>query len=102
GGRVRLHARARCDSEETRLRVDRAEATVFAWTKPRNVVTKRLHLPPRDGGAEHGEVRFATGGREGRGDVEDATTRVCQLDDEHVLSEPAFITCDHRRDTQRK
>ena len=59
----------RSDAEESRLRVDRVEATVSSRTQPGNVVTDRLDCPAGNRGLQHRQVGLATRRRERRGEV---------------------------------
>ena len=52
-------------------------------------------------GLEHREVGLAAGGRERRGDVVHLLLRADQLEDQHVLGEPALVARHRRGDPQR-
>ena len=99
---LRLDVGARRDAEEPVLGVDRVEAAVGAELHPRDVVADALGLPARDRRDEHREVRLAARRRERGGDVVDAALRRRELEDQHVLGEPALVARDHRRDAQRE
>ena len=88
-----MHAGARGDAEETSLRVDRIELTVGAVLHPADVVAHGLDLPLGQGRDEHGEVGLAARRGERRCDVLGLAGRGGQLQDEHVLGEPAVVTC---------
>ncbi len=100
--RVRLEVGAGCDAEQPELGVDRPQATVFTDLHPRDVVTDRLGFPARDRRDEHREVRLAARRRERGGDVVHLARGRRELEDEHVLGEPSFVTRDHRCDPQRE
>ena len=53
---VGLVRRPRRNAEETSLRVDRVEATVFARTHPGDVIANGLNLVAGDGRLKHGKV----------------------------------------------
>ena len=57
---------------------------------------------PGIGRDEHGEVGLAARRRERGGDVVHAALGARDLEDEHVLGEPALVARDHRRDAQRE
>ena len=99
---VGLHRRSRRDAEEPGLRVDRVQATVLAVAHPADVVADRLDLPARDARLEHREVGLAAGARERRGQVVDVTGRAGELQDQHVLGEPALVAGHRRGDPQRE
>ena len=93
-------AGARCDAEEAGLGIDRVQATVAAAPHPGDVVADRLDLPARQRRHEHREVGLAAGRREGARDVvRDAFGRR-QLEDQHVLGQPALVAGEHRGDAQ--
>jgi hypothetical protein len=94
--------RARCNAEESCLWIDRAQSAVFTWAEPRDVVADRLDRPARDGRLEHREVRLPARRREGGRDVEHSATRIGDLEDEHVLGEPALVPSDNGCDAQRE
>ena len=99
---VRLHAGARRDTEETGLGVDGVQAPVITESHPGDVIADCLDLPAGHGGLEHREVGLAAGGWERRRDVVDRLLRRGQLQDEHVLGEPALVASHCRCDAQRK
>ncbi len=98
--RVRVHPRAGSDAEEARLGVDRVEPAVVAELHPADVVADGLDLPARDRGHEHRQVRLAACGRKRGGEVLRHALRRRQLEDQHVLGEPAVVTSHHRRDAE--
>src|SRR5262249_58871312 len=57
-------------------------------------------FPTRDRRDEHGEVRLAARRRERGGNVAADALGVRELEDEHVLGEPALVAGDDGRDTQ--
>ncbi len=97
---VGLVAGARCDAEETGLGVDRVQLAVVTDLHPADVVADGLGLPARDRRNEHRQVGLAACRREGSGDVLRLALRVGQLEDQHVLGEPAVVACHHRSDAQ--
>ena len=98
---VGLPAGARCDTEESLLRVHRVKPAVLAEPHPRDVVAQRLDLPAGDGRIEHGEIRLAASGREGGRDEVHASPRRGELEDEHVLGQPALVPRYHAGNAQR-
>ncbi len=102
--RVRVGAlvRARRHTEEAVLGVDGVEPPVRADLHPRDVVADRLDRPPGQRRNQHREVRLPAGGRERSRHVPHDPFGVGDLEDEHVLGEPAFVARDHRRDPQRE
>ena len=82
---------ARSDSEEAGFWVDRIQAPIITKTHPADVVSDRLDLPTRNSGLEHGEVRLATGRGESRSNVVRTARRRGELEDEHVLGQPALV-----------
>ena len=99
--RVGLPVGARRDAEEAELRVDRVEPAVLAEAHPRDVVADGLGAPARDGRLQHRQVGLAAGRRERRGDVVGLLLRADQLEDQHVLGQPALVVGDRRGDPQR-
>ena len=99
--RVRPLARPRRDAEEARLGVDRVELTVLAELHPTDVVADGLDPPAVEDGLHHREVRLAAGAREGGRDVLALAARRRQLEDQHVLGEPALLARHDRGDAQR-
>ena len=95
------HARAGQDAEEAGLRVDRMELAVSPKLHPADIVADCLDLPAGDRRLQHGEVGLATCRGEGPGHVLDATVGRGDLDDEHVLGQPAFVAGDDRGDSER-
>ena len=100
--RVRVETGAGRDAEHPVLGVDRVEAAVGAELHPADVVADRLGLPAGQRRHEHREVRLAARARERAGDVAHLARRVRELEDEHVLGEPALVARHHRRDAQRE
>ena len=91
GVRVRLHVRPGCHPEETRLRIDRPQHPIRPDLHPADVVADCLDLPVGHGRDEHGEVRLAAGGRKRTAHVTNLAGRGRQLEDQHVLGEPALV-----------
>ena len=89
------------DAEEAELRVDGVEAAVVAEAHPGDVVADGLGPPAGHRGLQHGEVGLAAGARERGDDVVGLLLRRDQLEDQHVLGEPALVVRDGRRDAQR-
>ena len=89
------------DAEEAVLGVDRPQPAVLADPHPGDVVAERLDLPARDGRLEHREVGLAAGARERRGDVLGDALGAGQLEDQHVLGQPALVAGHHAGDAQR-
>ncbi len=100
GVRVGLRARARGHAEEPGLGVDGVEPAVGAELHPADVVADRLDLPLREGGDQHGQVGLAARRGEGAGDVADLAGRRGELEDEHVLGQPAVVAGHDRGDPQ--
>ena len=93
-------AGARGDAEQAGLRVGGAQFAFLADPHPGDVVTEGFDLPALDGRIQQGEVGLAAGRREGRGDVVVLLLRRGQLEDEHVLREPALVPGHHGGDAQ--
>src|SRR5699024_8887102 len=87
------------NSEETVFWVNCVEA-VLAQLQPSDVVANNLSGPAWDGWGDHGEVGLATSRWECCCDVVRLALWVDQLQDEHVLSHPAFFASHDRCDTQ--
>ena len=87
--------------EQAELGVDRVQPAVVTEPHPGDVVAERLDLPARDGGLEHRQVGLAAGRRERRGDVVDLPLRRGELEDQHVLGQPALVAGHHAGDPQR-
>ena len=100
-GRVRRVTGARGNAEESELGVDGVELAVLAEAHPRDVVTEGLGLPAGDGRFDHGEVGLAAGRRERGSDVLDDAFGARQLENEHVLGQPALVASDRGGDAQR-
>ena len=101
---VRLHRRTGRHTEEAVLRIDRPESAVLADAQPRNIVAHAPNAPAPAlkalGRDQHGKVRLAAGGREGRRDVLDLAARVLNAEDQHVLGHPPLLTAEVRGDAQ--
>ena len=97
---VRRVARAGRDAEEAGLGIDRVEPAVLAEAHPGDVVADRLDLPARHGRHEHGQVGLAAGRGERARDVVHGAGRSRQLEDQHVLGQPALLVRHHRGDAQ--
>ncbi len=82
------------------LRVDRAEPAVGADVQPGDVVAERPDLVAGQGRFQHGQVRLAAGGGEGRRDVRDLALGVLDAHDDHVLGQPALALAQARGDSQ--
>lgn len=100
GVRVRLPAGARRHPEEAEFRVDGVQATVLAKSHPCDVVSECLRTPAGDGWLQHRQVGLATRRRECGREVVSLVLRRNQLEDQHVLGQPALIVGHRRRDTQ--
>ena len=100
--RVRARAGAGRDAEEPGLGVDRVQPAVLAELHPGDVVADRLDLPARQRRDHHRQVGLAAGARERPGDVLDLALRRGELEDQHVLGEPALVARHHRGDPQRE
>ena len=87
-------------AEEPGLRVDGVEAAVGAELHPADVVADRLDLPSVERGDEHGQVGLAARRGEGAGDVTGLAFRGGQLEDQHVLGQPAVVAGHDRGDAQ--
>ena len=79
------------DAEEAGLGVDRPETTVLAGAHPRDVVAEGLDAPARDSRTQHREVGLAAGGRERRRHVVGLALGRGDLDEQHVLGQPALV-----------
>ena len=90
-----------CDTEESRLGIDRVKPTVLAESHPRDIVPYGLNPPSRNGGLEHSKIGLPTCGREGRRQVFRIAARRRDLEDEHVLRQPSLIAGHHRCHAQR-
>ena len=99
--RVGVPAGAGRDAEQAELGVQGVEPAVLAEAHPGDVVAERLDLPARDGRLEHRQVRLAAGAREGGRDVVHRLLRGGELEDQHVLGQPALVAGHHRGDPQR-
>ena len=100
--RVRLARRVGRDAEEPVLGVDGVELAVVAELHPRDVVADRLDLPVLERRHEHRQVGLAARARERAADVLDVALGARELEDQHVLGQPALVAGDHRRDPQRE
>ena len=99
--RVGLPVRSRRDAEEAELRIDRIQPAVLAEPHPGDVVANGLGAPALDGGLQHGQVGLSARRRERGGDVVRLVLRRDQLEDQHVLGEPALVVGHRRGDPQR-
>ena len=97
---VGMGAGARGDAEHAELGVDGAQAPVGAELHPADVVADGLGLPARDRRHHHGQVGLAARAREGRRHVAGLALGVGELEDQHVLGQPAVVAGHHRGDTQ--
>ena len=100
-GRVGRVAGAGSNAEQAVFGVDRVELTVVAEAHPGDVIAEGLSLPTGDGRRDHCEVRLTAGRRECGRDVLGFAFGVGQLDDEHVLGQPAFVAGNGRSNAQR-
>ena len=87
-------------AEEAVFRVDGVEPSVVAEAHPGDVVAHGLSLPAFDGGLQHGQIGLAAGAGEGGGDVLHQPFRRGELEDEHVLGQPALVAGHDRGDAQ--
>ncbi len=97
---VGAQSRARRHPEEPGLRVDGVEPAVRCRLHPGDVVTDGLDGPARQGGLEHGEVGLAAGRWERPRHVAVFSLGAGELQDEHVLGQPALVAGLHRGDAQ--
>ena len=97
---VGVRVRPRGDAEEPGLGVDRVEPAVGAELHPADVVADGLDLPARQRRDQHGEVRLAASGGEGPGDVAGLAVGRGELEDQHVLGQPAVVAGHDRGDAQ--
>src|SRR5262249_61089794 len=98
---VRIVRGAGRHAEEASLGIDGVQPSVLAELHPANVVTDGLGLPAGNGRIDHGEIGLATGARESRGDILHLPLWVGELEDQHVLGQPALIAGLHARDAER-
>ena len=92
---VRLLTRAWGHAEEAGLRVDCVKAAVVTELHPGDVVADRLDRPAFERWDQHRKVGFAAGRWECAADVLHFAFRRGQLEDQHVLSHPAFVARHH-------
>ena len=92
--------RARGHAEEAGLGVDGPQVALVVVLHPADVVADGLDLPALEGRDEHGQVGLAAGRREGGGHVLDVVLGRGELEDEHVLGQPALVAGHHRGDAQ--
>ena len=90
--RVGAHRCSRSNAEETGFRVDGVQTSVFSEFHPGNVIADSFDFPAGDGRNQHRQVGFSARRRESAGDVFDFAFRIRQFQNQHVLSQPAFIT----------
>ena len=90
-----------CHPEEAELRVDRIQPAVLAESHPGDVIAKGFGTPTGDGRLDHREIGLAAGRRERRNDVVGLVFRRDELEDQHVLGEPALVVGHGRRYPQR-
>ena len=90
------------DAEIAGFRVDGAHSPVAVEVQPGDIVANRAHLPARKciGRNQHCQVGLAAGGWEGGRQVMLLARRVFDLDNEHVLRQPAFLARLPACDTQ--
>ena len=100
GVRVGAVVGAGCHAEETELGVGGVEAAVLTEAQPGDIVAHDLGFPAINGGLQHGEVGLAAGRGERGGHVVGLAFGGGELQDEHVLRQPAFIVGHYRGDTQ--
>ncbi len=93
---------ARRHAEETRFRVHRVKAAIFADANPGNIVAEAGHFPTRQHGLHHRQVGFAASAGECGGHVIFFSFRRSQAEDEHVFRQPAFLLRDDRCDAERE
>src|SRR5690606_27779396 len=96
-----LLAGAGRDAEQAELGVDRVQPAVLAEAHPRDVVTDGLGAPAGQCRLQHREVRLAARARERGRHVVGLVLRRDQLEDQHVLGEPALVARHRRGDAQR-
>jgi len=99
---VGVHRGARSHTEEAVLGIDGVELAVRTEFHPGDIIADGLDLPARDGGLHHGQVGLAAGARESCSDVFDHAGGAGQLQNQHVLSQPALFPGLYRGDAQRE
>ena len=102
GVRVGLVTGAGCDAEEACLGVDGVKPPVGAELHPGDVVAHSLDGPALELRDQHRQIRLARGRREGPVDVLDLALWRGQLDDQHVLRQPALVAGHHRGNPERE
>ena len=97
---VGADAGARRDAEEAGFRIDRIETAVVAEAHPADVVAHRLGFPAVDGRLQHRQVGLAAGAGEGRRHEPHLALGRGQLEDQHVLGQPALVAGHDAGDAQ--
>ena len=92
----------RCNTKESCFRIDCIQLTVFCKFHPTYVVANCFGFPTRNRWNEHRKIGLATCRRKRRSDVFVSTLRVGEFKNQHVLSQPAIVTCHHAGNAQRK
>ena len=95
---------ARGHAKVTGFGVDGTQAAVSTRFDPSDVVTDGGDFPARHarGRDQHGEIGFATGAGEGRGDVVFLALGVGDAQNQHVLGQPALVAAHVGGDAQCK
>ena len=92
---------SRRDAEQARLGIDRIEPPIGAEAHPGDVVADRLGFPAGHRRLDHGEIGLAAGTWERRRDIAHLTLRRGELEDQHMLGEPALVARHDGGDPQR-
>ena len=100
-GRLR---RSRRDPEESRLGIDRVEASVVAGLDPGNVLADRRHLPAFERGRRdhHREIGLAAGAWKRCRYIGLHPVGRLDSENEHVLGQPALVPGHHRGNAKRQ
>jgi hypothetical protein len=77
-----------CQTKEEKEETTSLQSSISSKLHPGNVVSNGVHLPSWQSGAQHGQIRLATGGRESGSNVIRATLWRGESENQHVLSKP--------------
>ena len=95
-----------CDAEESILRIDGPQPSVFTDTEPGDVVSDApdlvAHFRIELRRNKHGQICFSASGGEGCGKVAHLSLGVFDAEDKHMLCHPALIAPEVGSDTQGK